>query len=157
MSQPPYFLHNEWCTIRYYWTQAWSNTLLDLVINPGTWHMSAPTINWHSQKQFTKYSKALKYEWTTNTWQSESESVSGSVASDSLWPHGLYPARLLYPWDSPGKITGVGCHPLLQGIFPPLGLNPGLPHWQAGSTTNTTWEAPLDKCPLILTKAPGHF
>ena len=33
--------------------------------------------------------------------------------------HGLKPARLLCPWDSPGKNTGVGCHALLQGIFPP--------------------------------------
>ena len=29
---------------------------------------------------------------------------------------------------SPGKNTGVGCHALLQGIFPTQGLNPGLPH-----------------------------
>ena len=30
--------------------------------------------------------------------------------------------------DSPGKNTGMGCHALLQGIFPTQGLNPGLPH-----------------------------
>ena len=30
--------------------------------------------------------------------------------------------------DSPGKSTGVGCHALLQGIFPSQGSNPGLPH-----------------------------
>jgi len=30
--------------------------------------------------------------------------------------------------DSPGKNTGVGCHVLLQGIFPTQGLNPGLPN-----------------------------
>ena len=30
--------------------------------------------------------------------------------------------------DSPGKNTGVGCHALLQGLFPTQGLNPGLPH-----------------------------
>ena len=30
--------------------------------------------------------------------------------------------------DSPGKNTGVGCHALLQGIFPMQGSNPGLPH-----------------------------
>ena len=30
--------------------------------------------------------------------------------------------------DSPGKNTGVGCHALLQGIFPVQGWNPGLPH-----------------------------
>ena len=26
------------------------------------------------------------------------------------------PTRLLCPWDSPGKNTGVGCHFLLQGV-----------------------------------------
>ena len=32
-----------------------------------------------------------------------------------LWPRGLWPTRLLCPWDFPGKNTGVGCHflPLL--------------------------------------------
>ena len=30
--------------------------------------------------------------------------------SDSSQPHGLQPTRLLRPWDSPGKSTGVGCH-----------------------------------------------
>ena len=30
--------------------------------------------------------------------------------------------------DSPGKNTGVGCHVLLQGIFPTQGSNPGLLH-----------------------------
>ena len=46
--------------------------------------------------------------------------------SDSLQPHGLKPARLLCPWDSPGKNSGVGCHFLLQGIFPTQGSNLGL-------------------------------
>ena len=36
---------------------------------------------------------------------------------------GLQPARLLCPWDSPGKNTGVGCHALLQRLFPTQGLN----------------------------------
>ena len=43
-------------------------------------------------------------------------------------PHGLQPTRLLCPWNFPGKSTGVGCHFLLQGIFPTQGSNPGLPH-----------------------------
>ena len=34
--------------------------------------------------------------------------------SDSVRPHGLQPTRLLRPWDSPRKNTGVGCHFLLQ-------------------------------------------
>ena len=35
----------------------------------------------------------------------------------TLWPHGLWPARLLCPWDSPGKSTALGCQNLPQGIF----------------------------------------
>ena len=42
--------------------------------------------------------------------------------------HGLQPTRLLYPRNSPGKNTGVGCHSLLQGIFPTQGSNLGLLH-----------------------------
>ena len=54
--------------------------------------------------------------------------VSHSVMSDSLRPLGLFPARLLCAWDSPGKNTGVGCHSLLQGIFPTQGSNQCLLH-----------------------------
>ena len=44
--------------------------------------------------------------------------LSCSLMSDTLWPHGLRPAKLLCPWDFPGKNTGGGCHFLLHGIFP---------------------------------------
>ena len=54
--------------------------------------------------------------------------ISCSVVSKSTTPWTLQPARLLCPWNSPGKNTGVGCHFLLQGIFPTQGLNTGLPH-----------------------------
>ena len=37
-----------------------------------------------------------------------------SVVSDSVRPHRRQPTRLLHPWDSPGKNSGVGCHFLLQ-------------------------------------------
>ena len=40
--------------------------------------------------------------------------LSRSVVSDSVQPHWQQPSRLLCPWDSPGKNTGVGCHFLLQ-------------------------------------------
>ena len=53
---------------------------------------------------------------------------SGSVVSHSLQPHELSPTRLLCPWNFPGKHTAVGCHFLLQGIFPTQGSNPGLLH-----------------------------
>ena len=51
-----------------------------------------------------------------------------SVMSRSMWPRGLKPARLLCPWNSPGKNTGVGCHALLQGISPTQGLKPDVPY-----------------------------
>ena len=54
-------------------------------------------------------SPTMKWKW------------SRSVLSDSLGPHGLWPTRFLRPWDFPGKSTGVGCHFLLQGIFPTQG------------------------------------
>ena len=43
------------------------------------------------------------------------KSLSCVQLSATPW---LWPARLLCPWDFPGKNTGVGCHTLLQGIFP---------------------------------------
>ena len=49
-----------------------------------------------------------------------------SVVSSSSGPHGLQPTRLLCPWDFPGMNTGVGCHFLLQGIFPTQGWNSDL-------------------------------
>ena len=51
-------------------------------------------------------------------------------------PHGLLSTRLLCPWNSPGRNTGVGCHFILQRIFPTQASNPWNPwllHWQSGS------------------------
>ena len=38
------------------------------------------------------------------------------------------PSSSVHGGISPGKNAGVGCHALLQGIFPTQGSNPGLPH-----------------------------
>ena len=57
--------------------------------------------------------------------------------SNSLRPYGLQPARVLCPWGSLGKNSGVGCHFLHQGIFPTQGLNSSLLcllHWQEGKS-----------------------
>ena len=50
------------------------------------------------------------------------------IVSDSLQPYGLWPTRLSCPWNFPGKNAGVGCHFLLQGIFPTQELNWDLLH-----------------------------
>ena len=49
------------------------------------------------------------------------ESICHPVMSDLLWP-----SRILCPWNSPCKNTGVGYHTLLQGIFPTQESNPGV-------------------------------
>ena len=45
-----------------------------------------------------------------------------------LQPHGVQLARLLCPWDPPGKNTGVDCYFLPQEIFPTQESNLGLLH-----------------------------
>ena len=52
-------------------------------------------------------------------------------------------ATILWPWDFPGKNTGVGCHALLQGIFPTQGWGCCLmsPALVGGLSTTSTWEA----------------
>ena len=60
--------------------------------------------------------------------------LSHSIMTDFLQPHGLWPIRLLCPWDFPGKNNEVGFHFLLQGIFLTQGRNPRLLHWQVDSS-----------------------
>ena len=68
---------------------------------------------------------------------------------DYWWPHGLWPTRLLCPWNFPGKNTGVDCHCLLQGIFPAQESNLCLLcllHWHVDSLPL----APPGKPPLTV-------
>ena len=70
-----------------------------------------------------------------------------SVVSDYSQPHGLEPTRLLCPWDSPGKNTGVGCCALLQEIFPTQGYTGSDTLASGFFTASTTWE---EACTLSL-------
>ena len=75
----------------------------------------------------------------------------------TLRPSGLKPARLLCPWDAPGKTTGVGCHFLLQGIFPTHGSNPCLLsflNWQADSLPQSHLGGPLNSLTRNQTLSP---
>ena len=69
--------------------------------------------------------------------------------SDSRQPYGLYPTRLLHPWDSPGKRTGAGCHFLLQGIFPSQG-------WSPHSRISCTGWQILHQCATWEPRPPPH-
>ena len=69
---------------------------------------------------------------TSFKWLCLASSQSHSVVPDSLQlSRTIQSTRLLCPWVSPGKNTGVGSHSLLQGIFLTQGSNMGLLHcWQ---------------------------
>ena len=75
-----------------------------------------------------------------------SESVKSLGHVRLFLPHGLQPSRLLCPWNSPSKNTGVSSHSLLEGIFPTQGSNLGFLHCRQslyllsrqGSPINTT-------------------
>ena len=85
-----------------------SNSIFRLVATPGTAAYQAPPSMGFSRQEYWSGvplpSPFLPY----------SVQFSRSVVSDSVWPHRQQPTRLLCPWDSPGKNTGVGCHFLLQ-------------------------------------------
>ena len=86
-------------------------------------HHQAKRAPWPQRGQSPEWCRsaaALGKGSSHNQWwgsQRKAESVSCSVVSNSLQPHGLQPTRLLCPWNSPGKNTGVGSYSLLQGII----------------------------------------
>ena len=77
---------------------------------------------------------------------------SCSVMSDFLHPYGLQPTRLHYLWDPPDKNTGVGCHALLQVIFPTQGSNLCFLPWQSDSLPLSHLGSPiiiLEPCNIL--------
>ena len=85
-----------------------------------------------------------------------------SAVSHPLGPQGLWSARPLCPWNSPGQNTGVGSLSLLQGVFPTQGLKPGLLHcrrilYQLSHNTFVSGSSPFllppRCCPCLVTKS----
>ena len=77
--------------------------------------------------------------------------------SNSLRPPGPKPAKLLCPWGSPGKNTEIGCHALLQGIFPTQGLNSCLLHWHVDSLLLAPPGKPVNRCTKSLIGVSSCF
>ena len=86
--------------------------LVALITQPST------TLVWYGNRYSDDYNIFNK---------ASNESESCSVVSNYLQPHGLQPARLLCPWNSPGQNIGVGSLSLPQGILPTQGSSPSLP------------------------------
>ena len=96
----------------------------------------------------------------------KSERVSRSVMSKSLQLYVQQPARLLCPWNSPGKDAGVGSHSLLQEILLTQGSKPGLPHCryvlyhlshQGSPCIYSTCHLLNNKCQQSLVTLPVHY
>ena len=91
---------------------------------PGT--LPDPRINPKSQ---ASSSLTGRFFTTSTIWEALKENACmhaclvTSVVFNSVRPYGQQPTGLLCPQDSPGKNPGVGCHALLQGIFPTQGSN----------------------------------
>ena len=66
------------------------------------WRLTAPTLKGNDSS-------------TRNSLAKQVQLFSHSVVVHSLRPHGLLSTRLLCPWDSPGKSTGVVCHTFSRG------------------------------------------
>ena len=107
-----------------------------------------------------------KYWYTNSSYSHRTVDRIKCLCFSHVWffcdPDGLYPTRLLCPWDSPGRNTGVGCHFLLQGIFLTQGSNPPPSHMSPALTggfftTSIPWEALKEvRCVKNLTQCFAH-
>ena len=77
------------------------------------YHITVSSFHQNTESRMASLICSISFLWSSI---GQSETVSLSVVSDSLQPHGLQPARLLCPRDSPGKNTGVGCDFLFQSL-----------------------------------------
>ena len=110
----------EWTAERYRVLLSDNKNVLKLALVMVSHHLQIPKtiqlytlsgwIGWCMNHISIKLLKKFKCLW--HAFRNVCAVLSRSVASNSLWPHGLQPARL--HGDSPGKNTGVGCHALLQ-------------------------------------------
>ena len=101
----------------------------------GRWILYPWTI-WEAQRPLTLRDKEKRWTFKRGCRRRQ----VASVLSNSVRPHGLQPTRLLRPWDSPGKNTGVGCHFLLQERVR------GCLMWQKSRTRHEEWETALLFC-----------
>ena len=92
-------------------------------------------IGFESQIDYHKIFQNCFGEWKEKKKVVRFHSVVESLSPVLLfcYPKTEEPARLLCPWDFPGKNTGAGCNFLLPGIFLALQLNPSLLHCQGNS------------------------
>ena len=82
--------------------------------------------------------------------------LSRPVMSDSLRPHEQEPARLLCPWDSPGKNAGVAAMPSSRGSSGPV-IEPRFPALQVDSVPSEPQGEPRNTGVGSLLLLQGNF
>ena len=107
------------------WTWVW-------VSSGSWWWTGSPGVLQSMGSQRVGQDSATELNWTelNSSYPSMKKVKVKSLSRARLFatPWTVACTKLLRPWDFPGKSTGVGCHFLLQGIFPTQRSNPGLPH-----------------------------
>ena len=89
-------------------------------------HMNRETIQisaWYMLKNCWPWG-CLGKKWLEFKLQRHAWVLIRSAMSDSLQPRGQQPARLLHPWNFPGKNAGVSSHFFLPGDLPNPGMEP---------------------------------
>ena len=112
------------------------------------WPVLIKKCHWHERLDRTKLSQ-VRGDWggVKIKCYVVSRTSGGLVTKSCLtlvtpWTE---PTRLLCLWVFPGKTIGMGCHFLLQGIFPTQGLNPSLLHWQVDSLPLSHQGSPVNQ------------
>ena len=100
-------------------------------IKPPKWHCQGCVLHWGASWLYrdSPGPRGCEVGWSTMpAFQAPSEQVSIVHLCTTLYDPMDYiqSAKLLCPWNSPGKNTGVSCHCLLQGILPTQGQNSNL-------------------------------
>ena len=127
---------------------------LDPEIEPRSSALQADSLPSELWGSFYCTAKWISHTYTYMKWSEVK--VAQSCLTLCVWPHGLQHARLLFPWNFPGKNTGVGSRSLLQGIFLIQESNQGLLHcrqnlcWLSyqGSPTSMCIPSLLDFCTI---------
>ena len=116
----------------------WASLVAQLIKNPpAMWETWVRSLGWEDplEKEMEIHSSTIawKIPWTEEPDTLQSAAAAAAAKSLQSCPTLCSPmdCSLLgssVSGDSPGKNTGVGCHALLQGIFPTQALNLSLPH-----------------------------